>query len=201
MTTTLETKAGDPGEPLAELTMRIKNTLAAMAIAAKDVVRRAMAAGDDLVKAKAQVEHGKWGEWLKTNFAMTERTAQRYMELANGRTKLEKELAKSDIMSDLTGLTINKALGLIKDQSDQSESASPPASSDSDEDEGDVVSSVNASDEYDEVEEELIDKLEALPLAEAEAAVKETIKRLNKALTSKRKAVETEKTQEQKQAA
>jgi hypothetical protein len=222
MTLETNTRAGDPGEmpaiikrpaeapkepTLDELTGRIKTALKGMADAAKDVVRRAMSAGEALNQAKAQVDHGNWGKWLKANFDMTERTAQRYMELAKNKQKLEQKLlAKSDTMSDLTDLSsrlnlprsLTEALELIKHEEKQSTSSGQSTSSNSEgtvsdgDNSNDAAPSVKASDEYDEAEEELIERLEALPLAEAEAAVKETIKRLNKALASKKKAVATE---------
>jgi len=39
-------------------------------------------AGDKLIEAKEQVAFGYWGAWLSKNFALTDRTASRYMRLA-----------------------------------------------------------------------------------------------------------------------
>lgn len=46
-----------------------------------DSLRRAIRVGENLVMAKEEVPHGQWGQWLRDNFNMTERTAQRYMKL------------------------------------------------------------------------------------------------------------------------
>jgi hypothetical protein len=39
-------------------------------------------AGEMLIEAKDQVGHGGWGRWLKKNFELSMRTAQRYMQWA-----------------------------------------------------------------------------------------------------------------------
>lgn len=49
--------------------------------------------GSDLIKVKAKLDHGQFGAWLKAEFQWDERTAQRYMEVA------EKFGDKSDIVS------------------------------------------------------------------------------------------------------
>jgi hypothetical protein len=55
---------------------------------------RCDAIGLDLIEAKAILPHGKWLPWLKNEFDWSERTAQRYMLVA--------ELAKTDKLSDLS---------------------------------------------------------------------------------------------------
>jgi hypothetical protein len=50
--------------------------------------------GKWLTLAKAQMDHGRWGLWLAREFAMTDRTARRYMETY--------EQFKTDTVSDLT---------------------------------------------------------------------------------------------------
>src|SRR5882672_11237663 len=52
-------------------------------------------AGRLLALAKTQLPHGAWGLWLEEHFALTARTARRYMELA---------AFKVDTMSDLKAL-------------------------------------------------------------------------------------------------
>lgn len=39
-------------------------------------------AGEKMIEAKEQVAHRYWGTWLSKNFAVADRTAQRYMRLA-----------------------------------------------------------------------------------------------------------------------
>src|SRR5262245_8017705 len=38
-------------------------------------------AGEMLLEARAQVEHGQWGPWLTQHFALSARTAAAYMQL------------------------------------------------------------------------------------------------------------------------
>ena len=41
------------------------------------------AAGEKLIEAKAQLEHGEFGAWVKTNFKISTATSARYMAMAN----------------------------------------------------------------------------------------------------------------------
>jgi hypothetical protein len=45
--------------------------------------------GGLLREAKKALKHGEWGVWLKTNFALSERTAQHYMTASKFATKNE----------------------------------------------------------------------------------------------------------------
>jgi hypothetical protein len=49
----------------------------------RDAVQHALRAGRALVAAKAQLPHGKWMAWLRTNFDRDIGTAGRYMRLAD----------------------------------------------------------------------------------------------------------------------
>ncbi len=57
--------------------------------------RDAIQIGNDLLKAKGMLVHGRFLPWIKENFGMSERTAERYVALA---TRLG---SKSDTLSDL----------------------------------------------------------------------------------------------------
>src|SRR4051794_9611635 len=59
-----------------------------------------IAIGKELLKAKAQLEHGQWEKWLAVECDFTDRTAQRYMQAA---TVLGE---KSDTVSFLNPSTI-----------------------------------------------------------------------------------------------
>lgn len=67
--------------------------------ALKAGLSRAMEAGELLIEAKAQVDHGEWGAWLSENFEGSERSAQAYMKVARNRETLE---TKSAAVADLT---------------------------------------------------------------------------------------------------
>jgi hypothetical protein len=73
------------------------------------VVERAMAAGDLLIEAKAQVPHGQWLPWLQDHVQISERTAQLYMRLAKNRAEIEK--AKSAM--HVADLTLNQAAAVL----------------------------------------------------------------------------------------
>ena len=60
----------------------------------------AMAAGDLLIEAKAQLKHGQWLPWLAKHCVISERTAQLYVKLAKKRTTIEKEQIRN--VADLT---------------------------------------------------------------------------------------------------
>ena len=60
-------------------------------------------AGRHLMAVKDSLTHGQWGEWLQTEFHMTDRTAQTLMNIAT------KFVAKSEIISDLS----QTVLGLL----------------------------------------------------------------------------------------
>jgi Protein of unknown function (DUF3102) len=84
---------------LPELAARINEEYRAEANAIKRGITHAIAAGELLLEAKAAVPHGRWAAWLKANTALSERTAQRRMQLAKERPALE---AKSATVADLT---------------------------------------------------------------------------------------------------
>ena len=77
------------------------NAAAAMdhTVAIKKSERRAseaiIQAGEHLIAMKGMLSHGQWGDWLATEFQMTDRTAQRMMQVA------EKFDGKTDKLSDL----------------------------------------------------------------------------------------------------
>lgn len=68
-------------------------------IHAGTAIDHALCAGENLLKAKAAAGHGNWRTWLSQNTALTERIAQRYMQLARNRADL---VAKAATMADLT---------------------------------------------------------------------------------------------------
>jgi hypothetical protein len=105
--------AGQPD--LDALANRIKIEHAAIEKAIHDtrqnILPKAMKLGEDLQKVKDSLGHGKWGPWLQKT-GINERKAQRYMELAKSRSKIEETL-KSDIVSDLS---LAAALRLANDK-------------------------------------------------------------------------------------
>src|SRR5712691_1148287 len=59
------------------------------AVRQANVVSRAIKAGELLKEAKAKISHGEWLPWLKKQCELSQRTAQRYMKLADDKPKIE----------------------------------------------------------------------------------------------------------------
>jgi hypothetical protein len=93
--------------PLAELAQQITSHHEAAEAALRTCAEHAMAAGDLLIKAKQQVGHGSFGEWVEYNCKMSYRTARVYMQLADSRAAIETKMAGS------ANLNIAGALKLI----------------------------------------------------------------------------------------
>lgn len=68
--------------------------------ALKDGLKHAIAAGQLLVEAKAQLNHGQWSPWLAEHCSISERTAQSYMRLARSLGNLE--AVKAQRVADLS---------------------------------------------------------------------------------------------------
>ena len=103
-TTSPATTAAEPSLP--DLATRIRAGHSAVIEAKKNIVRKAIEVGGWLKQAKdsPEMKHGQWLPWLKANCPeISERTAQRYMELADNKEPLEEALKlKSAAMADLT---------------------------------------------------------------------------------------------------
>ncbi len=91
---------------LADLRERLKVEHGAVIGSLRRGLHHAMAAGDILTEAKAQLRHGDWLPCLES-CNISERTAQRYVRLAKHRGVIE---AKCDTVSDLG---VRGALALI----------------------------------------------------------------------------------------
>jgi Protein of unknown function (DUF3102) len=74
----------------------------------KQSVKHAMACGDALIEAKAQVPHGQWLPWLADNCDLSERSAQLYMRIAKNRDAIEAKYA-----SGVADLNLNQAAALL----------------------------------------------------------------------------------------
>jgi hypothetical protein len=97
---------------LADLAARIVAEHTAIHGLLSDSIRRAMAAGDLLIEAKAMVQHGQWLPWLRGHCKISERTAQLYMRCAKNRIEIEKKSAS------VADLTLNEAAALLALSSD-----------------------------------------------------------------------------------
>jgi hypothetical protein len=135
---------------------------------------RAIMLGKLLTEAKNHDgQYGKWATWLKENCrGMSERTAQRYMQLASAEDKLKslcaamKDKKGNPKPSRVTDLSYREAYDLItsddrEKKQKKREAENPP----------------NYHNEYVAVEEELIEKLELLNEKVGGAAIKEAAER------------------------
>jgi hypothetical protein len=113
---------------LTDLAARIRAEHEATATALKDSVMHAMAAGDLLIEAKAQVPHGSWLPWLRDHCTISERTAQLYMRVAKNRTTIEAQIRSGDAdlsLNEVTALLmlssdVRKLLAFARDAADLS---------------------------------------------------------------------------------
>jgi hypothetical protein len=143
--TSTDTNAHDPGEmpphlqeaaqqrdekrkaELSQLATKAKEAHSIVVNAPRIVLQHAITAGAALNEAKSKVGHGKWLAWLKDNCPdISDRTAERYMKLADGKAQLEKKLQDQDKFDIVSNLTINEALRLI-DEPNGEQSASAEA--------------------------------------------------------------------------
>jgi hypothetical protein len=134
---------------------------------APHVVVRAISLGKLLIEAKNHDgQYGKWATWLKEKCKeMSERTAQRYMNLATNEQKLHETQQKKSTPEKrhtVADLTLNEACRLIR----------PPAS----------VRPKSPHDKYVAAEDKLIEKLQGLSPAAIREAAGVTLKRLNTAV-------------------
>jgi Protein of unknown function (DUF3102) len=144
---------------LDDLASRIKTYHAAVLEHARNVVDKAISAGLLLKEAKSKVPYGEWLSWLKEHCELSERTAHRYMQLANNKRKIEDALrGKSATMATLS---LNKAIKLIE--------AHP-----------DTEGGDGAASKYAKTQEALIKRLQDLLPEDAEEAAQRTIQELQK---------------------
>jgi hypothetical protein len=87
--------AAVPAEPsLSDLTAKIKEDHKGLRESMKYMVTRAWGIGFDLIEVKKIVGHGKFGKYIKDNCDITDKTAERYMKLAENKTALEAKLVE-----------------------------------------------------------------------------------------------------------
>jgi hypothetical protein len=73
---------------LADLAARIKAEHEAFCDSARKTLDHAIRAGEFLNKAKKAVDYGGWADWLRQNCAVSQRSAQAYMRLADHKGSL-----------------------------------------------------------------------------------------------------------------
>jgi hypothetical protein len=106
--------------PLDVLVEQIKGDIVVMHECAFGAVRKAFNIGAGLCRAKELVKPGEWERWLRVNFKLSDRTARRYMQLAERRTEIE---TRMDTASDSS---LRAALRLITAPKRSRHTVSPP---------------------------------------------------------------------------
>lgn len=82
--------------------------------AANSAVQHALTAGRALEEAKSSVAHGNWGDWLKANCSIPERTAQFYMRVSRNWPAIE---SKAQRVADLSLRDVAKLVTVPTDKS------------------------------------------------------------------------------------
>jgi Protein of unknown function (DUF3102) len=103
--------AGDNALP--DLAARIRAEHEAVSHALKESVRHAITAGELLIEAKEQLDHGQWLPWLRDHCTISERTAQLYMRVAKNREEIENQMRNG-----VGDLSLNEAVALLMLSSD-----------------------------------------------------------------------------------
>src|SRR4051794_39372415 len=86
---------------LTNLSQRIKDAHGKAATAFRAGLQHAKRAGELLIQAKQQLQHGDLGDWIEANCKLTWRTANLYMQIAKGWTELQEKM-KSQPIANLT---------------------------------------------------------------------------------------------------
>src|SRR6516165_1477998 len=96
---------------LPDLTRAIKDKVAQITSSLRTSVACAIETGALLIEAKKRVGHGNFERWVADNFPISPATARRWMDLAEKRPELEKQLAAKTL--NLSDLNLSSARRLI----------------------------------------------------------------------------------------
>jgi hypothetical protein len=113
MTVTLPDVAVAASNSLIDLAARVQAEHRAVSAALQDSVRHAILAGELLIEAKAQLDHGQWLPWLRDHCEIADRTARLYMRVAKNRAEIEAQIGNG-----VADLSLNEAAALLMLSSD-----------------------------------------------------------------------------------
>ena len=111
--TDLAKQINDHLKEMEETTNRVKQT----------VLQQALRLGELLLQAKAKIGHGPFGKWIERKTDLSERSAQRYMQLKEGWPKIEAWL--KDNSATVADLSLRKAEQIIAPKKQDDPSPSP----------------------------------------------------------------------------
>jgi hypothetical protein len=106
---------------VSDLAKAIIDKVAQITSSLRTSVTRAIETGDLLIEGKKRVGHGKFERWVADNCHLSPATARRWMQLAEHRPALEKQLtAKTLNLSDLNLSSARRLIAPPKPAPDQS---------------------------------------------------------------------------------
>ena len=95
-----------------EIADGLNNSYESCIRSARTTLRRAIGLGCDLEGAKANIGHGKWGDFVRGYCDFTQRTAELYMQLWKNRKILEE--ADDENSKDISNFTLTGAITYIR---------------------------------------------------------------------------------------
>lgn len=135
-------------------------------------IKHAARVGELLLTAKRFVAHGAFGPWLQDNCSLSQRQAQRYMQVAMNRHLLEQNGGPSTIRGMLHALTHERQQHTEGQDDDSGIAAEEVAEEDEPKDEDEGITEVEPEDEDEDedegIEEERPEEELPLPLPEHE---------------------------------
>jgi len=152
---------------LPDLTRAIRDRVAQITSSLRTSVACAIETGALLIEAKKRVGHGNFERWVANNCELSPATARRWMELAEKRPELEKQLSAKTL--NLSDLNLSSARRLI---------APPPPPPPPGQEEKKQNPKPPATDQYRKIENDLITCLKDLR-EKAESYAGQTIAALN----------------------
>jgi hypothetical protein len=162
---------------LPDLTRAIKDRVAQITSSLRTSVACAIETGALLIEAKKRVGHGNFEQWVANNCELSPATARRWMELADKRPELEKQLsAKSLNLSDLNLSSARRLIAPPNPPPTQSEQQKPKPKP-------------PASEQYKQIENSLITCLKDLR-DKAESYALGTIEALNDTVSDIKSVIE-----------
>jgi hypothetical protein len=159
---------------LPDLTRAIKAKVAQITSSLRTSVACAIETGALLIEAKKRVGHGNFEQWVANNCELSPATARRWMELADKRPELEKQLsAKSLNLSDLNLSSARRLVAPPNPPPTQQKPKSKPPT----------------TEQYKQIENSLIDCLKGLR-EKAESYALGTIEALNDTVSDIKSVIE-----------
>jgi hypothetical protein len=86
------------------------------------VLQQALRLGELLLQAKAKIGHGPFGKWIERKTDLSERSAQRYMQLKEGWPKIEAWLKENS--ATVADLSLRKAQEIVAPPTKQNQQQS-----------------------------------------------------------------------------